>query len=82
MKFLVGTILIAIGFLIIWKTTAIVSFAGRIWWAEKHFGTEGGTYLAYKLIGVAFIFFGLLAMTGQDEGFLQSTVGRLFNPSF
>jgi len=81
MKFLIGILLIAIGFLIIWKTAAIVGFAGKIWWAEQHLGTEGGTYLAYKLIGIAFIFLGLLAMTGQDEDFLQNTVGRLFAPS-
>ena len=80
MAIIIGIILILAGFLLVWKTHPIVDFAGKSAWAEQHLGAEGGTYLLYKLIGIAFIFFGLLAITGLYQGFLESTIGALLSP--
>lgn len=78
MRFFIGFILIVAGFFIVWKTEAIVGFAGYSDWAEQHLGTEGGTRLLYKLIGIGFIFGGMLAITGLYQGFLEGTIGKLF----
>lgn len=80
MSIFVGIILILAGFLLVWKTHPIVDFTGHSDWAESHLGTEGGTYLLVKLVGILAIFFGLLAITGLYQGFLESTVGALLAP--
>ena len=78
MTIVIGIILVVIGFLLVWKTHPIVDFAGHSDWAEQHLGTEGGTYLLYKLIGLLLIFFGLMAITGLHQGFLEGTLGKVF----
>lgn len=80
MRFFIGFILIIIGILLVWKTEPIVGFAGYSDWAERNLGTEGGTRLMYKLIGIGFIFLGMLAITGLYQGFMEGTVGALFVP--
>lgn len=70
--------MIAIGVLIILKTEWFVQNFGASAWAEEKFGTSGGTRLLYKLIGIAFIFFGALAVTNLLNNFLLGTVGRIF----
>lgn len=80
MRIVIGIILILLGFVLVWKTHPIVDFAGRSDWAEQHLGAAGGTYLMVKLIGIAAIFFGLLAVTGLYQGFLEATVGALLAP--
>ena len=61
-----------------WKTEPIIQFTGHNAWAEQHLGTEGGTRLLCKLIGIAFIFFGMMAITNLHKGFLEATLGTLF----
>lgn len=68
------------GFLLVWKTEPVVGFTGLSDWAEQHMGSEGGTRLMYKLIGIAIIFFGMMAITNLHQGFLEGTVGKLFAP--
>ena len=81
MRIIIGIILIVAGFLMTWKTSDLVGFTGQSTWAEAHLGTEGGTYLMYKLIGIGLIILGLLAVTGLYQGFLEATVGRLLFPT-
>lgn len=80
MRFFIGFLLIIVGFLLVWKTEPVVGFTGLSDWAESHLGTEGGTRLMYKLIGIGFIFLGMLAVTGLYQGFLEGTIGKLFAP--
>lgn len=80
MTIVIGIILILAGFVLVWKTHPIVDFAGHSEWAESHLGAAGGTYLLVKLIGLLAIFFGLLAVTGLYQGFLEGTVGALLAP--
>jgi len=74
---IVGILIIVAGFLLTWKTEAVYRFTGRVAFAEKYFGTEGGTRLFYKFLGVFTIFIGFLVLTGFFKGFLRSTVGLL-----
>ena len=80
MRIIAGILMMAIGFLMAWKATAIIDFTGRNTWAESHLGTEGGTYLLCKLIGLAVIFSGIMVATGLWQGFFAATVGALFTP--
>ena len=54
-----GAILVIIGPFLVIKAEWFLENFGRIEWAEQHLGTEGGTRLFYKLLGLIFIFFGL-----------------------
>ena len=72
--------MVLVGFLLVWKTEAVVRFTGYSNWAESKLGTMGGTRLMCKLIGLACIFAGMLAITNLHQGFLEGTVGRLLSP--
>jgi len=78
MRYIIGTIMIVIGVLVILKTEWFVQNFGTNAWAEEKLGTSGGTRLMYKLVGIAFIFFGALAVTNLLQNFLLGTVGKVF----
>lgn len=69
-KFLLGTFVFFIGFLIVWKSEWMLNNFGRIGFFDQHLGTEGGTRLGYKLIGMLAMFIGILMMTGLIDAFL------------
>ncbi len=77
MKYVIGIILIGIGFVIIWKSNWLMDNMGRIEWAEMHLGSDGGTRLFYKLIGVVIILLSFLLMSGG----LASGLAKVFNPN-
>ena len=77
-RIILGLIGIAIGFLIVWKSEWILQNFGANGWAEAHLGTEGGSRLLYKLIGIIIMFVAVLYMTGLIEGILLSIFGGLF----
>jgi hypothetical protein len=81
MRIVIGIILAIIGFLLVWKNEAVVGFTGYNAWAESKMGTMGGTRLLYKLIGILLIFAAMLAITNMHQGFLEGTLGKVFNPS-
>ncbi len=72
MKYVVGIIAVGIGFLVVWKADWFVNNLGHIAWAEEHLGSEGGTRLFYKLIGIGIIILAFLLMTGGLFGILSS----------
>ena len=80
MRILIGLIMAVAGFMMVWKTAAIVSFTGQSDWAQKWLGTEGGTYLLYKIIGIILILLGFVAITNMHNAFLEATVGRILMP--
>jgi hypothetical protein len=80
MRIIIGIILVAVGFLLIWKNEVVVGFTGYSSWAENKLGTMGGTRLMYKLIGLVFIFGGMLAITNLHQGFLEGTIGSFVSP--
>lgn len=80
MKIIIGLLMVVAGFFLIWKTEAIYQFTGANAWAEKHLGTEGGTRILYKLIGLVVIFLGFLTMTGLIGGFIVWLFGPILRP--
>ncbi len=78
MKYFLGLLAIALGIVLVIKTEWFVSNFGSIGWAERYLGTEGGTRLAYKLIGIAMIILALLGVTGALGGIIIGIFGGLF----
>ena len=75
-KFLAGLIALAVGIFFNFKTEWMLNNFGRIEWFEEKMGTEGGSRLGYKLIGLAVIFIGVLLVTGLFDSFM----GGLLSP--
>jgi hypothetical protein len=76
MRYLLGIIFIGVGFLITWKANTVMSIFGRIGWAETHLGTEGGSRLFYRLLGLLIIILSFAYMSGCIEGFITSVILR------
>lgn len=71
-----GLIGIFVGFWMIWKTDWIVQNIGRIQWAEQNLGTEGGSRIFYKLLGLVIIIISFMIMFGLFGGIILS----IFSP--
>ncbi len=78
MAIFIGILMIGVGFLLVWKTEWFLSSFGRIGWAEQHLGTEGGSRLFYKLLGVILMLAGFSAITGLHQAILKSLILPLF----
>lgn len=66
------------GALFVIKTEWFLNTFGRVEWAEAHLGTEGGTRLFYKLLGLFIIIVSMLGVAGL----LGDVVLRLFGGLF
>ena len=73
----VGLALVAIGFVLVWKTGKFIEFFGTSDWADAKLG-GGGTTLMYKFIGLVLIFVGFMWATNLWGAFLDATLGGLF----
>ncbi|MEK7623345.1 MAG: hypothetical protein AAB408_01580 [Patescibacteria group bacterium] len=78
MTYIIGILAIGVGTLIIFKTEWILENFGSSAWAEAHLGTEGGSRLFYKLIGLAFIILSIMGMTGLLGEVIIGIFGSLF----
>lgn len=67
MRIFAGLIATIIGGLITWKANWIVNTFGRVPWAEKWLGAEGGSRLFWKLMGILIIIIGWFYMVGWTE---------------
>ncbi|MCD4693860.1 hypothetical protein K8R62_00690 [bacterium] len=77
MKFIIGVIITVMAVAMVIKSESFLRFFGRISFFEKHLGTEGGSRLGYKIIGLIFIFLGMLTMTGMIDGFMGWILGPI-----
>ncbi len=71
-----GIIFCIVGALITMKSEWFFREFGRIEWAEKYLGMEGGTRLFYKLLGILIIFAGFFVLSGlhfQILGWIAKT---------
>ena len=73
-----GFVLVALGALITLKANALYNAFGPIPWAEQHLGTEGGSRLMYKLVGIGLSILGFLIMTGLLGNILISLLSSVF----
>ena len=79
-RIILGLIIVVIGALITIKSEWFYQNFGPIPSADKYLGTEGGSRLAYKLIGILGAIIGFLIMTNLIEvvlGGIAKTVFRI-----
>lgn len=81
MRYIVSIIGIAIGALIVIKSEKLYTSLGPVQWAEQHLGSEGGSRLFYKLVGIAIIFLAFFYISGILESIAIGVFGRLFGIS-
>jgi hypothetical protein len=77
LHFFIGVILMFLGFIIVAKSEWLLNNFGRIEFFEQKLGTSGGSRLGYKLLGIVFLFFGFMTMTGMITGFITWMVSPL-----
>jgi hypothetical protein len=77
MSYFLALLAIAVGCVFVIKTDWFLNNFGRIGWAEQHLGTEGGSRLMYKLIGLAIIIIALMAVTGFLGTIITGIFGNL-----
>ncbi len=66
---ILGLIILVTGVFLTIKTEWFMENFGRISWFEKTLGTEGGSRLGYKLLGLLAIFIGIIMATGNGANF-------------
>ena len=81
MKYFLSFLVIAVGFLMVWKSDWIVNNFGRVNWAEKYLGYDGGSRLFWKLMGVIVIILAMMYMFGFIEGVISAIFSPLFRGS-
>ena len=73
-----GLIIVVAGACLVIYTEAIMSFSGRLDWAESWLGVYGGSRLGYKLVGILAIIIGFLMTTGLLGPVVLWLFGGLF----
>lgn len=79
MRFFIGVILVLGGFIITWKSEWLFQNFGTIPFFEKFFHSSGGGRFGYKIIGILFLFAGILAITNLHAAILTK-FAQLFTP--
>jgi hypothetical protein len=79
MNIVLGLVLAVVGALITIKSEAMLNMFGRVGFFEKYLGTEGGTRLGYKLLGILVFFIGVLLMTNLFGSFIGWVLSPLIN---
>jgi hypothetical protein len=81
MRIILGIIIMIIGVLIVMKSEWMLRNLGSIGFFDRHLGSEGGSRLGYKLIGMIMFFVGLMIMTNMIGGFLEWLLSPLLKYS-
>ncbi len=77
MTIILGLLIAAAGAILVVKTEWFLQNFGRIAWFEDKLGTEGGSRLGYKLVGIIAIFIGIVLMSGNGLNFFTWILGPL-----
>lgn len=80
-RIIFGLIMVVIGAVFVIYANKFYDAIGPIPWAEEHLGTEGGSRLMYKLIGIGISIVGFLIMTNLLANILLGIIKALF-PGF
>lgn len=77
MQIIVGILMTLAGASLVLKTEWYLQTFGRIAWFDEKLGSEGGSRLGYKLMGVLVLFIGIILMTGSGDSFMGWVVSPL-----
>ena len=70
MMIFLGIVLTIAGAFVVIKSEWLLNNFGRIAWFEEKLGSDGGSRLGYKLIGVIILILGIIMMTGSGNNFM------------
>ena len=70
-QIILGMILTAAGALFVIKTEWFMDNFGRIAWFEEKLGSDGGSRLGYKLVGIILLIIGVIVTTGSGDDFMR-----------
>jgi len=76
-----GLLMTAAGAMLVIKTEWFLNNFGRIAWFEDKLGSEGGSRLGYKLIGIILLIIGIITMTGSGNSFMTWVLSPLLQYS-
>jgi hypothetical protein len=79
MNIIIGLIIAVVGALITIKSEAMLNMFGRVAWFEKYLGTEGGSRLGYKLLGIAAFLIGVMIATNVIGDFMMWILSPIIN---
>ncbi len=65
-----GILMLAAGIFLVIKTEWFLNNFGSIAWFDANLGSEGGSRLGYKLVGIVLIFLGVIMATGSGDNFM------------
>ncbi|MFP4514447.1 MAG: hypothetical protein ACLFNO_00335 [Parcubacteria group bacterium] len=77
MHFILGALIIAAGVYVVLKTEIVLKNFGSSSYFERNLGSEGGSRLGYKLLGLLLIFLGLVIMLGISGDFMRFLLAPL-----
>lgn len=77
--FIIGILAIAAGTFLVIKTEWFMSNFGRIAWFEDKLGSEGGSRLGYKLLGIIIVFIGIILLSGNGTNFFTWMLSPLMS---
>ena len=77
-RILIGLIVIAVGFLMVYRPRYFLDFLGNQAWVEKIFSVNDQE-LAYKIIGIIVIFIGILISTNLIYDLLGWALSPIIN---
>ncbi len=82
-QIILGIVITISGILMIMKTEWLINNFGHIAWFEDKLGSEGGTRLGYKLMGLIILIIGIIVMTGSGNQFMNWLLSPLlkYGPS-
>ena len=78
---IIGIILVVVGAFFVVKTEWFLQNFGRIEFFDNKLGSSGGSRLGWKLLGIIFIFIGILMMTGSGGEFWGWALSPLIKTS-
>lgn len=70
-QIIIGIAILTVGAYVVIRTEWFLNNFGRISWFEAKLGSEGGSRLGYKLIGVILITLGIILTTGSGDNFMR-----------
>ena len=79
MRIVLGLIILVAGAGMVMKTEFLVNNFGRIPFFDKYLGSEGGTRLGYKIIGLLTAFIGILMVTNLYNDFMMWVLSPQIN---
>lgn len=77
-RILIGLIICTISYLLLRHNEWLIRQTGTSAWAEKWFGTEGGTRLVLKLLAIFAFVVGMLVIFNMHARFIKWLLSPLF----